>query len=140
MKTRICPLPKTFVTLCVLLLANMFLVGHADGFWIRGISSNFDLHNFAKEEVNGLVVTLGGIEPQDVVRLYAGPLSRGWTPLMKGGDGEVIIHWRAPQGTGLRHCEWVHLGLSLRAGAKSVKYAEAAWTLDGEPIAAVPFV
>ncbi len=134
-------LPRTSATLLLaLILAGVLAAYQASGAWIRGISSNFDLHNFTQKPVNDLELTLGGIVASDVVNLYAGFASRGWIPEVKEGDGEITIRWKAPEGTHLYPCEWLHLGLSLRAGAPPVKQAKATWTLDGQPGGTVAFV
>jgi hypothetical protein len=134
-------LPRASATLLLALILTGVLAAHqASGAWIRGISSNFDLHNFTQKPVNDLELTLGGIVASDVINLYAGFASRGWIPEVKEGDGEITIRWKAPEGTHLYPCEWLHLGLSLRAGAPPVKQAKATWTLDGQPGGTVAFV
>ncbi len=130
---------KPFIVLFVILLACAFVGQRAGAAWIRGTSSNFDLHNFTEYEVNDLEVTLGGIVLNDILKLYAGKASLRWIPHVEEAKGEITIIWRAPKETYLKPCEWLHLGLSLRAGAQ-VTYAKATWTLDGEPVATVAFV
>ncbi|MDP2895390.1 MAG: hypothetical protein Q8Q12_02375 [bacterium] len=137
------------VVLFVSVVAFILLGCSGDAAWIRGISSNFDLHNFTGNPVNDLAVTLesspivgasGTISPADIVRLYAGHASRGWTPQLVETERGIVIIWKAPDGTYLEPCEWLHLGISLRAGTPPILYARATWTLDGQPVGTVAFV
>jgi len=112
----------------------------ANAAWLREILSNFDLHNLTPGDVSGVEVTLAGILKEDILRLYTGEASRGWIPSVREGEGEITIVWEAPENVFLQSCRWVHLGLSLRAGAPPVHYAKATWTLDGEPVETIGFV
>ncbi len=131
---------RRLVFLLLLFLPITFAGHEAGAAWIRGISSNFDLHNFTQEPVNDLELTLGGIAATDIVKLYAGAAARGWIPDVRQGEGEITITWKAPDRSFLKPCEWLHLGLSLRAGAPDVTYASATWTADGKPVGTVAFV
>jgi len=132
---------KPFFVALTLLFAYILIGVQASAAWVRGISSNFDLHNFTEMEVNNLQLTLSGIGANDIVRLYAGDGARGWTPaLAEGGEELVTIIWRAPGGTYLKPCKWLHLGLSLRAGAPPVTQAAATWSSDVKPGGPVAFV
>jgi len=121
-------------------LVCVYIGSQAGAAWIRGISSNFDLHNFTPVEVNDLELTLGGIGPNDIDGIYDGQGARGWTPQIVPGHGEVTIIWTAPRGEYLNPCEWLHLGLSLRPDAPLITYAMATWTVDGQPVGVVAFV
>jgi hypothetical protein len=134
------PFARLLAILFVLLFTHFFIAGHAGATWVRGTFSNFDLHNFTEEPVNDLELTLGGIGINDIVRLYAGAHARGWSPYVEAGEQEVIIFWKAPDGSYLKPCEWLHLGLSLRAGAPFVEYAKATWIADGKPVGTIAFV
>jgi len=134
------PSAKAITILCVLLLAYTLTGYHASAAWIRGISSNFDLHNFTEKPVNDLELTLGGITVNDIVRLYAGDLARRWIPHVEEGNREITITWTAPEGAYLEPCQWLHLGLSLRPSAPEVLHSKATWTLDGEPVGTIAFV
>ena len=112
------PNTKLFVVLFAVLFVCIFVGSDASAAWIRSISSNFDLHNFTEKEVNDLELRLWGISTNDIVRLYAGDLARGWIPeIVEEGREFVTIIWRAPGREFLKQCEWLHLGLTLRAGA-----------------------
>ncbi|NQT82004.1 hypothetical protein HQ563_03215, partial [bacterium] len=130
------------VKLFVFVFAYTLISSQASPAWIRSISSNFDVHNFTEEYVNDLEVILGGIAVNDIVKLYAGEASRGWIPSVEQSEGKdgIIITWRAPEKSYLKPCEWLHLGLSLRAGAPDITYAKATWTMDGEPVGVIAFV
>lgn len=137
------------IVLFVSVIAFVLVGVTGNAAWIRGISSNFDLHNFTGNPVNDLAVTLesspilaasGTISPADIVRLYAGHASRGWIPQVVETERGIVIIWKAPDGTYLEPCEWLHLGISLRAGAPPILYARATWTLDGQPVGTIAFV
>ncbi len=142
------PLLKSSIFAFIVLTSCAFLANQGSPAWIRGVSSNFDLHNFTEKPVNDFELTLepapmvpaGRITIGDIVKLYAGHAGRGWRPEVRETELGIVITWKAPDGTYLEPCEWLHLGISLRAGAPPIRYAKATWTLDGRPVGTVAFV
>jgi len=114
----------------------LFSGGKAEGAVIKGVLSNFDLHNFTGGMVNDLEVILAGIACTDIKDYFHG---RGYPPDCIPQEGGVMIRWKFEDNP-LKYCEWGHFGVELKEGAKQPLWGWAIWTFNGEPIGdPIPF-
>jgi hypothetical protein len=120
-----------------ILVALVFLSGMpAESAIITGELANFDVHNFTDYDVNDFVLVLQGIGCGDICYI--------WNP--GGGYYDSLRCWEEADGTHIKWwfppipwCEWKHFGVQLNAGVPAPIVVFAAWTVDCEPVAVIPF-
>lgn len=107
----------------------LFSGSKVEGAVIKGVLSNFDLHNFTGGMVNDLEVILAGITCTDIQDYFHG---RGYPPACSLGENSVRIWWEFDKEP-LEYCEWGHFGVQLKQGAKQPIWGWAIWTINGDP-------
>lgn len=121
------------------------LVGQAEGAWIWGKFTNFEVCNLTREPVNDFELILTRITCEDIVGYYPG---WGYPPTCDPlPGGRIRIKWQGddippcldPPCRPPNHPSCPHFGVRLRPCAPDPCVVSASWTQDSTVVVRLPF-
>lgn len=109
---------------------NQIIPGMEEPFFIESLN-NFDLKNNARYPVNDVHIFLNRTDPQSIRNYYTG----GWGKPAVVRKAVKLI-WKGDE---IQHCNYLHFGLRLVAGATQPIVRMIIWTYNGKPVGSIPF-